>query len=444
MTGVINIVGGGLAGCEAAWQALMAGCSVRLYEMRPQRQTAAHKTGDLAELVCSNSLKSTKEGTAPSLLKQEMACFNSLIVQAAFKNSVPAGQALAVDRRLFSQFIFEQLHSYDRFKLCSEEISQLPSVSEIEESQDLWIIASGPLTSENLFESLSHLCGREELYFYDAIAPVVEADSINPEVIFRANRWQKPGDGDYLNIPLSKDQYIQFVKDICDAEKVPLHSFEKAKYFESCLPIEVMAERGVDTLRYGPMKPIGLVDPRTGRRPYAAVQLRMEDRHGAMFSMVGFQTKMKWPEQTRIFRSLPGMAEAEFFKLGSVHRNTYLNSPKLLNADLSLKASPRIFLAGQISGVEGYTESAAMGLLAGRAASSKMMGSRFLMPPHNTIMGGLYHHIVDGGCGDFQPMNANLGLLKPIPKQRGVSKESRKLRQYKSASSVFEEYMQNM
>ena len=368
---------------------------------------------------------------------------NSLVIRAGFEHRVPAGQALAVDRGKFSQMIHDELTKNPNFELVSEEITSLPSNEELEKSGDVWIISSGPLTSDGLFQSLQSIAGEKELHFYDAIAPVIEGDTLDQSVIFRQSRWEE-GDGDYLNIPLDQEQYVKFIEDVRAAEKVPLHSFEKIKYFESCLPIEVMAERGVDTLRFGPMKPVGLTDPRTGRRPYAAIQLRMEDRQGAMYSMVGFQTKMKWPEQTRIFRSLPGLENAEFFKLGSVHRNTYLNSPKLLNENLSFKSAPRILLAGQISGVEGYTESAAMGLLAGRSAAGLIEGREVLMPPEGTMIGSLYRHVTLGGLGDYQPMNANLGLLPTIPKQRGVSKADRKKLQCDRADEKFATYIEHM
>ncbi|SME90364.1 methylenetetrahydrofolate--tRNA-(uracil(54)-C(5))-methyltransferase (FADH(2)-oxidizing) TrmFO [Pseudobacteriovorax antillogorgiicola] len=437
----VHIVGGGLAGSEAAWQALRQGCKVRLYEMRPKKLTPAHKTGLLAELVCSNSLKSLNEGSAPGLLKREMELLDSLVVKAAKEARVPAGQALAVDREQFSGIISKTLQNNPNFELVEDEVSSLPTEDELLKSGDCWIVSSGPLTSNDLSKELLKLCGEEdELHFYDAIAPVIEGDSINRSVVYSASRWQE-GEGDYLNIPLNKDQYNAFVDEVIAAEKMPLHDFEDVKYFESCLPIEVMIERGRDTLRFGPMKPSGLNDPATGRWAYANIQLRMEDREGAMYSMVGFQTKMKWPEQKRIFRTLPGLENAEFFKLGSVHRNTYLNSPKVLTDDLSFKRNRRILLAGQITGVEGYTESAAMGLLAGRAAAAKVLGkAAAAMPPQETMMGSLLSHVVSGGRGDYSPMNANLGLLPTIPKKRGVSKADRKAEQCSRAFEKFQDF----
>ncbi|HYX38306.1 MAG TPA: methylenetetrahydrofolate--tRNA-(uracil(54)-C(5))-methyltransferase (FADH(2)-oxidizing) TrmFO [Oligoflexus sp.] len=433
----IHIVGGGLAGCEAAWQCLRAGHDVRLYEMRPKKMTPAHATGDLAELVCSNSLKSMLPDTAPGLLKSEMQALDSLILKAAAHTAVPAGQALAVERTVFSLFILESLESFPGFKKVDAEVTELPPVGD----NEAWIVASGPLTSQPLVDQLQGLCpDSRRLHFYDAIAPILETESIDESIVFRASRYDDSGDGDYWNVPLNKDEYEAFVDAVIAAEKMPLHDFEDVAYFESCLPIEVMIERGRETLRFGPMKPMGLVDPRTGHRPWAAVQLRMENKEGTMVSMVGFQTKMKWPEQKRVFSLLPGLKDVEFFRFGSVHRNSYLKSPDVLDRDLSFRSAPRIFLAGQITGVEGYTESAAIGLLAGRAASAKVQGQRFLMPPAGTIIGALYQYITEGGLGDFQPMNANLGLLPSLPKQRGMGKPQRKALQCARSREIFAAY----
>jgi len=433
----IHIVGGGLAGCEAAWQCLRAGHEVRLYEMRPQKMTPAHSTGDLAELVCSNSLKSMLPDSAPGLLKSEMQAMDSLILKAAAHAAVPAGQALAVERTVFSQYILEALASFPGFERIDTEVTELPPIG----ADEAWIIASGPLTSQPLVEQLQGLCpDSRRLHFYDAIAPILETDSIDASIVFRASRYDESGDGDYWNVPLNKEEYETFIDAVIAAEKMPLHDFEDVAYFESCLPIEVMIERGRDTLRFGPMKPVGLTDPRTGHRPWAAVQLRMENKEGTMVSMVGFQTKMKWPEQKKVFSLLPGLKDVEFFRFGSVHRNSYLKSPDVLDRDLSFKTAPRIFLAGQITGVEGYTESAAIGLLAGRAASAKVQGQSYLMPPAGTIIGALYHYITEGGLGDFQPMNANLGLLPGLPKQRGMGKPQRKALQCARSREVFAAY----
>lgn len=439
----IHIIGGGLAGTEAAWQCLSSNPNipVRLYEMRPKKMTAAHQSGDLAELVCSNSLKSILPDSAPGLLKREMQLLNSLVIREAKNAAVPAGQALAVERTLFSKGIAAALEAHPNFKRIDEEVLTLPSRGELESSGDIWIVASGPLTSDALAQSLQEMAPEgKRLHFYDAIAPVLEMDSVDTEIAFKASRYDESGDGDYWNVPLSKEEYYAFVDAVKTAEYMPLHEFEDVKYFEACLPIEVMIERGVETLRFGPMKPVGLTDPRTGRWPYAAIQLRLENKHGSMVSMVGFQTKMKWPEQKRVFSMIPALKNAEFFRFGSVHRNTYLKSPDVLSADLSFKANPRIFLAGQISGVEGYTESAALGLLAGRAAAAKIANQNFAMPPPECMIGALKHYVTQGGLGDFQPMNTNLGLLPTVPKRRGVSKAERKSEQARLARETFDRY----
>ena len=434
---IVHIVGGGLAGCEAAWQILKAGHRVRLYEMRPKKMTPAHHTGDLAELVCSNSLKSLSPDSAPGLLKSEMQAFASLILTAAHSAAVPAGQALAVERKVFSQMIQKTLQNFANFELVEEEITHLPSVSELQASGDLWIIASGPLSSADLLKQLEGLCAdSHRLHFYDAIAPILETESIDQSIVFRASRYAEGDAGDYLNVPLNREEYENFIDAVIAAEKMSLHEFEEVKYFESCLPIEVMIERGRETLRFGPMKPMGLIDPRTGRRPWAAVQLRLENQAGTMVSMVGFQTKMKWPEQKRVFSLLPGLGEVEFFRYGSVHRNSYLQSPDVLSSDLSFKAAPQVFLAGQITGVEGYTESAAMGLLAGCSVVARLRGEMFPMPPVGTMLGSLYHYISQGSLGEFQPMNANLGLLPALARARGQSKQERKTAQCALARAV--------
>ena len=437
--GHVRVVGGGLAGCEAAWQALQAGHSVTLYEMRPTKMTAAHQSGDLAELVCSNSLKSLLPDSAPGLLKHEMLALDSLIIQAAHAAAVPAGNALAVERRIFSATIKKHLESHPGFRLVDQEILRLPDAHD--DQDEVWIIASGPLTSPALSEALQGISGGgRRLHFYDAIAPILEADSIDSSIAFRASRYEE-GEGDYINLPLNKDEYEAFIDAVIAAEKMPLHEFEDTRYFEACLPIEVMIERGRETLRFGPMKPMGLIDPRTGYRPWAAVQLRMENRQGTMVSMVGFQTKMKWPEQKRVFSMIPGLQNVDFFRFGSVHRNTYLKSPDVLRSDLSFHSSPHIFLAGQITGVEGYVESAAIGLLAGRAASARLHDSTWSLPPEGTMIGALAHYVTRGGLGEFQPMNANLGLLPLEPKQRGQSRADRKASQAAAARQRFAAYL---
>jgi methylenetetrahydrofolate--tRNA-(uracil-5-)-methyltransferase len=439
----IRVIGGGLAGCDAAWQALSAGFQVEMSEMRPKVSTAAHKTGNLAELVCSNSLKSLQPDSAPGLLKDGMRHFGSLILEAADTARVPAGQALAVDREKFSAYISEHLEGHPNFTRSNEEVTELPSEEELAAQNEAWIIATGPLTTAGLAQSLQSLCKSDErLYFYDAIAPIIAADSIDMNIAFRQSRYDKEesGAGDYINLPMDKEQYEAFVDAALSAEYMPLHAFEDTKYFESCLPVEVMMERGRETLRFGPLKPVGLTDPHTGRRPWAVVQLRQENVGGTMYSMVGFQTKMKWPEQKRVFSMIPGLAEAEFFRYGSVHRNTYLQSPKVLNKDFSFKNNKRIFLAGQITGVEGYTESAAIGILAGRSAVARLQDKIFIQPPKTSMIGALAHYVTEGGLGNFAPMNANMGLLPGIQKQRGVSKQERKARQCALSRQDFEAY----
>ncbi len=443
-TSVVHIVGGGLAGSEAAWQVLRQGHPVVLHEMRGKVSTEAHKTDNLAELVCSNSLKSMQPESAPGQLKYEMQALDSLILKAAYHAQVPAGQALAVDREKFSAFISEALHSHTNFSRVCEEIAEVPSEVELNASGDVWIIATGPLTAAKLAEFLrTKLClDKTSLAFYDAIAPIISGDSINFEEGFFADRYGK-GDPDYFNIPLEKPAYEEFIESVKTAEYMPLHDFENTKYFEACLPIEVMIERGPQTLRFGPMKPVGLENAE-GRRPYACIQLRKETVAGTMYSMVGFQTKMKWPEQARIFGKLPSLGNAEFLRFGSVHRNTYLQSPSLLNGDLSFKTNIRVFLAGQITGVEGYTESASIGLLAGRAAVDRLRGAEFAVPPPNSVIGALLNYVAYGGKGDFSPMNANLGLLPPVEKPahvKKIGKSERKAMQCQSARTSFDSYM---
>lgn len=444
----VHIVGGGLAGSEAAWQVASAGFPVILHEMRPVKLTPAHQTGALAELVCSNSLKSLSEDSAPGLLKREMASLDSLIVRSAHLARVPAGQALAVNREVFSGLVESALTETGLFTRRADEITEIPSEAELVAKNELWIIASGPLTSESLAKSVMNLAGgAKKLHFYDAIAPVLEADSIDrTQGAFVADRWQDEGTfgGDYLNLPMNKEEYNLFIDAVLSAEKMPLHDFEETKYFESCLPIEVMAERGRETLRFGPMKPAGLTDPRTGRWPYANVQLRLENKDATMFSMVGFQTKMKWPEQRRVFGLIPGLAGAEYFRFGSVHRNTYIKSPEALRADLSFRSNSRVYLAGQITGVEGYTESAAIGLLAGRSVTARARGLDPKLPPKSSMLGALHHYVTEGTLGEYQPMNANLGLLTPIEKKKGISKADRKALQVQVAWDSFNSWQRTL
>jgi methylenetetrahydrofolate--tRNA-(uracil-5-)-methyltransferase len=415
--GQLIIIGGGLAGSEAAWQAAGRGCEVQLYEMKPEMYSPAHSSPLLAELVCSNSLRSNAINSAVGLLKEEMRHMGSLIMQAADQTRVPAGKALAVDRQLFAEFITSKIAEHTSISIMRQEVKELLPASS---DSLMTILATGPLTSGPLSESLARLTGREHLSFYDAIAPIVEADSLNSNIIFQASRYDE-GPGDYLNCPMDKNQYEDFITALEKAEKVPLKSFEDKKYFEGCLPIEIMLQRGKDTLRYGPMKPVGLVDPRTGQQPYAVVQLRKENREGTQYNMVGFQTKLTYPEQKRIFRMIPGMEEAEFTRLGSIHRNTFICAPELLLPSLQLINHPKLMLAGQIAGVEGYVESTAIGLLAGINAAHLMNGRNVFPPPPETAMGALINHLTKTESKRFQPSNINFGLFpslgKKIPKR---------------------------
>jgi methylenetetrahydrofolate--tRNA-(uracil-5-)-methyltransferase len=403
----ITIIGGGLAGCEAAWQAARLGISVRLLEMKPLRFSPAHSSPLLAELVCSNSLRSKDRENAVGLLKEEMSLLSSLVLESAIQNQVPAGKALAVDREGFAQTITDRLRAHRLVEVIPGEVFAVPDHRPL-------IIASGPLTTESLAEDLMRLIGADHLYFYDAIAPIVYSDSIDFQKAFRGSRYSRGEGEDYINCPMDEEEYNLFLEQLLQAEQVPLRAFEEARYFEGCLPIEIMARRGRDTLRFGPMKPVGLPDPRTGHIPYAVVQLRQDNREGTLYNIVGFQTKLKWPEQERVFRLIPGLEKAEFARLGSIHRNTFVNGPEVLWPTLQLKKAPRIFLAGQITGVEGYVESSAMGILAGINASRLMQKKPLIIPPAVTALGALITHIVRGPQKDFQPMNVNFGLFPPL------------------------------
>ena len=418
--GEVAIVGSGLAGSEAAWQLAQLGRRVDLYEMRPQRPTPAHKTSDCAELVCSNSFKSRSLENAHGRLKAELNQFGSLILQTAERFAVPAGQALAIDRQPFSASITQQLSNQPNIALLREEVEDL---GKLLEHYAAVLVATGPLTSDALSGSLQQLIGIGHLSFYDAIAPVVTTESINSQVAFRASRYDK-GEADYLNCPFSQQQYEDFVAAILAADKVPMHQFEDVRPFEGCLPIEVMAERGLDTLRFGPLKPVGLPHPETGEQFHAVVQLRQENALGTLYNLVGFQTKMTWTAQQQIFRTIPGLEEAEFVRLGSIHRNTFLNSPKLLNSRLQLQQEPRLFFAGQLTGVEGYTESTSMGLAAAYFLHHELQGDSLPELPGTTMMGGLIRYLTTTDPKHFQPMNANFGLLEP-PQQR-IPKPQRK------------------
>jgi methylenetetrahydrofolate--tRNA-(uracil-5-)-methyltransferase len=402
-----SVVGAGLAGCEAAWQLARRGVDVTLVEMKPLRLSPAHRSPDFAELVCSNSLRAASIANAAGLLKEEMRRLGSLVMAAADECAVPAGRALAVDRAAFARRITDAVESHPRIRVERRVVERVPDDERV-------ILATGPLTGEELARDLATLLGEEYLYFYDALAPIVYADSIDTEQAFRASRWED-GEGDYLNLPLDRAGYHAFVAELLAADTVPLHPFEAELYFEGCLPIEEMARRGPETLAHGPMKPVGLVDPRTGRRPWAVVQLRQEDKRGVLYNVVGFQTKLRVGEQQRIFRSLPGLADAAFARFGSVHRNTYVNAPRCLSPTLEVRARPGLYLAGQIAGVEGYVESAALGLLAGIQAARGAHGLPAELPPETSAHGALLGHLAGAAAREFQPMNASFGLFPPLP-----------------------------
>ena len=427
------IIGGGLAGSEAAWQAANQGAHVTLYEMRPKEPTPAHKTGFLAELVCSNSLGSDDSLSAPGILKAEMRRLGSLIIKIADEARVPAGAALAVDRDLFAQKITQALEGHPNVRLIHEHVPTIPADAVV-------IIATGPLTSDALAAQLKALTHSQNLYFFDAIAPIVDADSIDHDLVFKASRYGK-GDADYLNCPMTEPEYDAFYQALLAAEKVVPKEFEKVPYFEGCIPIEVMAERGRDTMMFGPLKPVGLVDPKTNTRPYAVVQLRMENRHGTCYNLVGFQTKLTYGAQKRVFRMIPGLANVEFLRYGSVHRNTFVNAPALLQETLQLKFQPRIFIAGQLVGVEGYTEAAASGGLAGINAARLLKGMDLVVPPETTAHGALMNYITTSDPRHFQPMNINFGLFPPLP-VRIRDKQDRQRRTSQRALETFTTWIQ--
>jgi len=404
----VIIIGGGLAGSEAAWHAANQGAKVTLYEMRPKTETAAHKTEQLAEIVCSNSLGSNDPQSAPGILKQEMRQLGSLIIKVADDVAVPAGTALAVDREQFAQKITQALTEHPNVRILREEIHDIPE-------DGVCIIATGPLTSPKLSEAITQLTRSKNLYFFDAISPIVDTDSLNMDRIFRASRYDK-GTADYLNCPMDEETYNQFYDALVKADRVQPKSFENIPYFEGCLPIEVMADRGRQTLAFGPMKPVGLIDPKTGTRPFAVLQLRAENHHGSCYNLVGFQTKLTYPEQRRIFRMIPGLEEAEFLRCGSIHRNTFINVPILLKDTLQLKKQSNIFFAGQLVGVEGYVEAAASGGLAGINAARLLAGQDLLTPPPTTAHGALLHYITTCEPKYFQPINTNFGLFPPFNK----------------------------
>jgi methylenetetrahydrofolate--tRNA-(uracil-5-)-methyltransferase len=404
----INIVGGGLAGAEAAYQIARRGTDVTLYEMRPSSNTPAHKTDHLAELVCSNSMKSKELMNAHGLLKEELSILDSLVIRVAYETAIPGGKALVVDRERFARRITDEIESNTRIRVVRKEVEEVPSGTVI--------IATGPLTSDKLTEKIIALTGEKNLSFFDAISPIVDAESVDMEKAFYASRYMEEKNDDYLNCPLTEEEYNIFYDELINATKVDFRAFETTSHFEGCLPIEVMAERGKETLLYGPMKPVGLIDEHTGKRPFAVIQLRKENAEGAMFNLVGFQTKLTYQEQDRVLRLVPALKNSLFLRYGSVHRNTYIQSPVVSNTSLQLKGNSDIFFAGQITGVEGYVESTAMGLLAGISASLYKRGKTFVPPPEDTCTGALLRYITTE-TNHFQPMNVNFGLLKDYRKR---------------------------
>ena len=405
MEKIVQIIGAGLAGCEAAYQLSRRGVAVELFEMRPQTRSEAHSTADFGELVCSNSFRSDSLSTPAGLLKEEMRKLDSLIIRLAESHRVPAGSALAVDREQFARALTTEVERLPGVTITRQEVRDIPAA--------LGIVATGPLTSPALSKQLASLLGAEHLYFYDAISPIVTAESIDREIAFSASRYNRDGD-DYLNLPLTRTDYYCFVEALLSAARVPTHAFERFVPFERCMPIEEMADRGKDTLAFGPMRAIGLVDPRTGKRPYAVVQLRQENREKTLYNLVGFQTKMTYPEQRRVLTMLPGLQKAEFVRLGSLHRNTFINAPHHLRPTLQWRHRDSLFFAGQMTGVEGYIESAATGLLAGINAARLLSEQALLVPPSSTALGALLRYITDCERKRFQPMNVNFGLLPPL------------------------------
>ena len=441
----IHVIGGGLAGSEAAWQLAERGHDVVVHEMRPVRGTEAHKTDRLGELVCSNTFKSTETSNAHGLLKAEMRLLGSMVLECADQARVPGGSALTVDREIFSAAVHDRVTAHPNIRLERGEVTALPSPG---------IVATGPLTSSALAESIRTRLGLEALAFYDAIAPIVSHDSIDYDVVFRASRYGKetmPGladavgtgeaepEGAYLNCPMSREQYEAFIDALTAADRASAHEFDAVPYFEGCMPAEEMARRGRETLRFGPMKPVGLVDPRTGRQAYAVVQLRMEDRAGRMWNLVGFQTRLRYPEQQRVFRLIPGLEDAEFLRYGSIHRNSYLNAPAALLPHLALRDDPRALFAGQLTGVEGYTESTASGLLAGINLSRLLAGEPPVLPPPTTMLGALYRYLREADPRHFQPMNANFGLVDELG-ERVRDKRVRKERLAERALAAMTEW----
>ncbi|MDT5270473.1 MAG: methylenetetrahydrofolate--tRNA-(uracil-5-)-methyltransferase [Acidobacteriota bacterium] len=435
----VVVIGGGFAGVEAAWQAAQEGARVRLYEMRPVRQTPAHRTDRLAEIVCSNSLKSDEPGTAPYLLKEELRRAGSIVLDVAMQTKVPAGAALAVDRQQFAQLITERIESHPNIEVVREEATGV-------DEEAVTIIAAGPLCSDALAEEIARLTEGTGLYFYDAIAPIVAADSVDTNIAFRAARYGKGGD-DYLNCPMNEEDYARFYEALVGAQSVPLQRFEETRWFEACLPIEELARRGVDTLRFGPMKPVGLRDPRTGREPYAAVQLRQENLMADAYNLVGFQNHLRYGEQARVLRLIPGLERAEFLQYGQIHRNTYINAPRVLAPTLQMRERPSVFFAGQISGVEGYVESVAMGWLAGRNAARFARGEALLEAPPRAAVGALARYVSGADTKNYQPVNITFALLVPLSEEerrRFRKKRDRHTRQVELALEEWDRWLEQI
>ncbi|MGH2317480.1 FADH(2)-oxidizing methylenetetrahydrofolate--tRNA-(uracil(54)-C(5))-methyltransferase TrmFO [Planococcus sp. SE5232] len=431
MTKYVNVIGAGLAGSEAAWQIAKRGVNVRLYEMRPVKQTAAHHTDKFAELVCSNSLRANSLTNAVGVIKEEMRKLDSVIIDSADRASVPAGGALAVDRHEFAGAVTEKVKNHPLVEVINEEVTEIP--------EGITIIATGPLTSPALAEKVRQLTGEEYLYFYDAAAPIVEKDSIDMDKVYLKSRYDK-GEAAYLNCPMTEDEFIRFHTALVEAEVVPLKEFEKEIYFEGCMPVEVMAARGEKTLTFGPMKPVGLEDPKTGKIPYAVVQLRQDDAAGTLYNIVGFQTHLKWGPQKEVLKLIPGLENVEIVRYGVMHRNTFINSPRVLKPTYQLKADENIFFAGQMTGVEGYVESAGSGLLAGINAAKLALGEELLVFPAETALGSMARYITEADSKNFQPMNVNFGLFPDLG-ERIRSKQERAERHADRALTSIQNYM---
>lgn len=447
MSNRIVVVGGGISGSEAAWQAAQGGLQVELYEMRPELDTGAHRTGDLAELVCSNSLGSNIIDRASGLLKQELRMLDSMLISCADQTTLPAGGALAVDREMFAQLVTQQLLAHPNIQVIRQEVTEIPD--------SVAIIASGPLTSQRLSEAIIAHSGHGNLYFFDAIAPIVKHDSVNMEIAFRASRYGRGRDeeGDYINCPMNESEYKDFVRALTGAERIELREFDRLhengsgviagayKYFEGCLPVEVLATRDQKALAFGPLRPVGLKDPRTGERPFAIVQLRQDNLAGTMYNLVGFQTNLKFSEQRRVFRMIPGLEQAEFLRYGQMHRNTFIYSPELLNATMQSRRNPDLFFAGQITGIEGYAGNIASGLIAGRNAVRYLEGKTLLSFPRETMVGALCYYVTHAAAQDFQPMKANFGILHPLESSQRLNKRQRAAAYSQRALGRLDEYL---